>query len=97
MDFIKALIRQHWVNLLALAVFGAAVIRYVYLARWEEHLLLFAYAGLGFLCVVASEEVAEWTGRYGWTRQQWWEYPATWVRCFGGVALIIATIQLYLR
>jgi len=44
MDFIKALIRQYWVNLLALAVFGAAVIR-----------------------------------------------------CFGGVALIVATILLYPR
>jgi hypothetical protein len=97
MDLIKSLLRQYWLNLIALAVFAAALARYIHLARWEENLKPFAYAALGVLCVVASEEVAEWTGGYGWTRQQWWTYPASWVRGFGGAALIIATIQLYLR
>ena len=80
MDFIKALVRQYWPNLLALAVFAAALIRYIHLARWEGRLELVAYAALGFLCVIASDEVAEWTGQYGFTRQQWWAYPAHYVR-----------------
>jgi hypothetical protein len=51
----------------------------------------------GFVSVVASEEVAEWTGRYGWTRQQWWQNPPSYVRFTGGVMLIVATIVPYRR
>ncbi len=78
-------------------MFLAALIRYVRLAGWEQHLLPFAYAAFGFVCVIASDEVAEWTGRYGWSRQQWRQDPGSFVRFAGGVVLVVATVVLYLR
>jgi hypothetical protein len=95
MELVKDFIRQYWFNVLAFAVFIAALIRYLRLAGWEQHLVPFACAAFGFVCVVASDEVAEWTGGYGWTRQQWWQYPGTFVRFAGGVALVVATVVLY--
>jgi len=97
MDLIRGLVRQYWVNILALVVFLAALIRYVRLAGWEQHLVPFAWAAFGLVCVVASDEVAEWTGRYGWTRQQWWQHPSTFVRFSGGLILVVATVVLYCR
>ena len=44
---------------------------------------------------MAGDEVAEWTGRYGWTRQQWWHYPGTFVQLGGGIMLVVATVLLY--
>ncbi len=97
MDLSKNLVRQYGLNALALCVFLAALIRYVHLAGWEQNLVPFASSAFGFVCVVASDEVADWTGRYGWTRQQWWQYPGTFVRFAGGVALVAATVILYCR
>jgi hypothetical protein len=97
MDLIKLFLRQYWLNLLACGVFAADVVRYVRLAEWEQRLAPFAFAAFGFVSVVASEEVADWTGRYGWTRQQWWQDPPSYVRFTGGVMLIVATIVLYRR
>jgi hypothetical protein len=37
----------------------------------------------GMVMVVASDEVSEWTGSYGWTRSQWRKYP-TWYIKLGG-------------
>lgn len=97
MELIKDFLRQYWINIIAFAVFLAALLRYIQLARWEQHFTPFAVAAFGFICVIASEEVAEWTGRYGWTRQQWWNYPSNYVRVAGGVALLVATVVLYSR
>ena len=86
MDLIKEFVRQYWLNMLAFAMFLAALIRYVHLAGWEQHLVPFASAAFGFVCVIASDEMAEWTGRYGWSRQQWRQHPSSFVRFAGGVA-----------
>lgn len=95
MDLIKNSIRQYWPNLLACVIFLAATLRFVRLGDWEQHWVPFAWAFFGFISVVASEEVAEWTGRYGWTRQQWRQYPSGLVRRAGGAVLVVATIVLY--
>ena len=97
MDLLKDILRQYWVNVLACVVFLAALVRYVQLAGWEQHPVPFASAGFGFVCVIASDEVAEWTGHYGWTRQQWRQYPDSVIRFAGGVTLIVATTVLYMR
>jgi hypothetical protein len=97
MDLIKAFVRQYWLNLLAVAVFAADLVRYIRLAEWEQRLTPFAIAAFGFVSFVASEEVSEWTGRYGWTRQQWWQDPPSYIRFTGGVMLIVATIVLFRR
>ena len=46
----------------------------------------------GYVCVVASHEVADWTGRFGWSYQSFWTYPPTYVRFFGFVLLIGAIL-----
>jgi len=97
MDLLKDIFRQYWLNMLGFAVFLAAALRYIRLAEWEQRLVPFALAAFGFVCVIASEEVAEWTGRYGWTREQWWQYPGSFVRLAGGVILIVATFVLFSR
>ncbi len=95
MELFKDILRQYWLNMVAFAIFVAALTRYVQLAKWEQHLVPFAVASFGFVCVVASDEVSDWTGRYGWTRQQWWQYPPNFVRFAGGVALVVASVMLY--
>lgn len=95
MELFRDFLRQYWLNMLAFAVFVAAVVRYVQLGQWEQQLVPFAVAGLGFMCVVASDEVSDWTGWYGWTRQQWRQYPVEFVRFAGALALVVATIMLY--
>jgi hypothetical protein len=95
MEMIKDILRQFWMNLVALVVLIAAVARYVQLGRWEQLLVPFAIAVFGFVCVIASEEVSDWTGRHGWNRQQWWQYPGTVVQAAGGIALVVATVVLY--
>jgi hypothetical protein len=96
MEWIKAFVRRYWANLLALAVFAAALVRYIHLARWEENIEPFAYAAGGLLCVIASDEVGEWTGQYLLTRSQFFVWPAIVVRTLGGLALIVGTIRLFM-
>lgn len=97
MDLIKQFVRQYWFNILASSVFLAGLIRYVLLAAWKQHGVTLACAVFGLVCVVASDEVVEWTGRYGWSRQQWWQYPGTFVRFAGSVVLVVATVILFRR
>ena len=88
MDSFKEFLRYYWWHLLATTIFAACVWRYVALAEWEERLRQLAVAGYGFISVVAADEVAEWTGRYGWTRQQWWQQPTSYIRGMGVVCLL---------
>ena len=95
MERVLATIRMYWVELIAAVVFAAAVWRYIQMAEWEAQLTPFAWAAFGFAGVAASEEVASWTGRYGWTRDRWLEYPGHWVKFFGAIALAIGAVRLY--
>ncbi len=97
MALIKQVFRQYWLNILAFAMCLAAIVRYARLAEWEQNFVPVASAVFGFACVVASDEVVEWTGRYGWTRQQWRQYPGTSVRVAGILGLVVGTIILYCR
>ena len=67
MELLTDIVRQYWLNIVASAIFVAALVRYVRLAQWEQQLVPFAVAAVGFVCVVASDEVSDWTGRYGWS------------------------------
>lgn len=55
----------------------------------------FAFTAIGVMSVVASEQVVSWTGRYSWTCDHWWEYPASWITCFGVSALLGGTARLF--
>jgi hypothetical protein len=88
MSRLKDNLRMYWPHLVAIVLFGISVWRYVTLAQWEVYLKSIALASFGFICVVASDEVADYSGRYSWTYDSFWTYPPTYVRFFGFVLLI---------
>jgi hypothetical protein len=80
-------LRMYWPHGLATILFVIAVWRYLTIGQWEAQLIAICAAAFGFVCVVASHEVADWTGRYGWTHESFWTYPPTYVRFVGFVFL----------
>ena len=78
---------MYWPHALAAILFAIVAWKYVARAQWEAYLNPMVTATFGFSCVVASDEVADWTGRYGWTYQSFWTYPPNYVRFFGFVLL----------
>jgi hypothetical protein len=93
-DSFKVFLRYYWPHVLATALFAACIWRYVALAEWEGRFVQIALAGFGFVSVVAADEVADWTGRYGWNRQQWWQQPTWYVRGLGVLCLLNGANQL---
>ena len=85
-------VQMYWGHVVGTILFGIAVWQYVSLGQWESFLKPMALAVLGFVSIVASHEVADWTGRYGWTYDSFWTYPPTYVRFFGFVLLIGAIL-----
>ncbi len=94
MDPFKQFLRDYWWHLLATALFAACVWRYVALAEWLDRVRQIAVAGYGFISVVAADEVAEWSGGYGWNRQQWWQQPIWYIRGVGVLCLLGGARQL---
>ena len=92
MNVVKDIFRYYWPQLLGIAVFAIAVARYIQLGEWEDNLKPFILAFYGFVCVVAGDEVSEWTGRYGWTRQQFFVDPPSLIRFQGAFVLMISTV-----
>ncbi len=87
MDVFWEIIRQYWLNAIAFIAFGVAAARYLHLADWQGRVIEILLAFGGMVMVVASDEVSEWTGSYGWTRSQWRQYP-TWYVKLGGICLL---------
>ena len=80
---------------LASALLVAAILRYVQQGRWVEMLPPLAFVLYGFVSVVIPDEMAEWSGRYGWTRRQWRHPPAWLIQAVGAIVLVAATIVLF--
>jgi len=80
-------IQMYWPHALATLLFAIAVARYVSVGRYESFARSMAAAFFGFVCVVASHEVADWTGWFGWSYDSFWTYPPNWVRWAGLVLL----------
>jgi hypothetical protein len=98
MNLLKDILRQYGANLVALGVFVGAVVRYCQLKDafdLNDHLRLIVFAFAGCVAFVGSEEWAEWSGGYGFTRQQWWMTPAWLIRMTGGITLVYYTVALY--
>jgi hypothetical protein len=77
---------------LAVVLFAIAIAQYVWIGQWERLLVPMACAALGFVCAIASHEVADWTGSYRWTYDTYWTYPPTWVRTFGWMVLVYVDV-----
>ena len=81
-------VQMYWAHVVGMTLSAIAVWKYNAVGQWEQYLKPIALAAFGFVCVVASHEVADWTGRYGWTYLSFWTYPPTYVRFFGFVLLL---------
>jgi hypothetical protein len=97
MDFLRAILRQYWPNIVACAVFAFAVLRYWRLGNYLEtrHLMLIVFAFGGLVAFVGSDEWAEYTGWYGLTRDQFSTVPSVLIRVVGGIVLVAATLGLF--
>jgi hypothetical protein len=89
------IVRQYWLNTIAVVAFGFAAARYIHLPDWQGRISQILLAFGGMVMVVASDEFSNWTGRYGWTRNQWLQYPGWFVKFLGIVLLGWMLIRLY--
>lgn len=90
----KDVLRARWMEAAAL-VLGLACLAIVAIrGSWSADYPELLVAAFGLLSALFSEEVALTTGRYGWTRGQWWQDPDDWVKWTGALALLAATIRL---
>jgi hypothetical protein len=84
---------MYWPLPVGVALYGPIVWRYVAIGEWERHIASIAVGTLGFVSAVAADEVAEYTGRYGWTYESFWTYPPNWI-CVSGL-LILVLVNLF--
>lgn len=83
-------------RLLAVVVFIAVVIRYLSLQRWGDLAAEIIVAWFGLLSILASSEVADFSGDYGWTRDQWWLSSEDIIEVIGWALLIVAAARMYM-
>jgi hypothetical protein len=83
MSQLKDNINMHWPIVAGLVLFAPAAWLYYSHGRWEEEITEGALAVFGLVCTIAPDEVAGWTGRYGWTYESFWSYPPTYLRFMG--------------
>lgn len=81
---------------LAIAVFIIAGIRYLSLQRWGDFIVEIIVAWFGLLSILASSEVADFTGDYGWTRDEWWLSSENIVELIGWMLLIVASVRMFM-
>jgi hypothetical protein len=86
-------LRMYWPHLVAAVLFAIALAQYVWIGHWEALARPMAFAAFGFACAVASHEVADWTGQYGWSYESFWTYPPVWVRAAGFA--ILAAVDVF--
>ena len=96
MSRLKDNLRMHWPLLVGLVLFLPAAWMYYSLGRWEEYAVSAAMGLYGFVSTAFADEVASWTGRYGWTYQSFWTYPPTYVR-FMGIAVQLGVLMFGFR
>jgi uncharacterized membrane protein len=60
----------------------------------EQHFLYLVVVVFGLTATLVPDEVADWSGRYGWTRQSFRVLPAEAVRWAGFGILVIVTWKL---
>jgi hypothetical protein len=89
--------RMYGPPLVAAIMFAIAAAQYAWAQQWERFLVPMACATFGFACTAASDEVADWTGRYRWTYDSFWTYPPSWIRVLGFGLLIYASVLGFRR
>lgn len=88
MSRLKDNLQMYWPAAVGIALFIPAAWYYYSLGNWEAQITSAAMAVLGLVCTVAPDEFSSWTGQYGWTYDDFWTYPPTYIRFLGIVTQI---------
>ena len=81
-----------WPLAVGLVLFVPSAWKYYSLGQWIDQVDWAAFALLGFVSTAFPEEVSSWTGRYGWTYESFWTYPATYVQFSGIVTQLVVLL-----
>ena len=73
--------------LIALGLLVGSFIKVAINGQWSSEWDALALVLAGFVMLSFSETFAEYTGHYGWTREQWLQSPTWYVKLFGGILL----------
>ncbi|MCA9175925.1 MAG: hypothetical protein KDB14_15675 [Planctomycetales bacterium] len=99
-DIVQDILRSYWPHLLAIATFGVALIRWRTALSGDAdtetmQFRCFSGALIGLALVLAAGEISEWTGSYGWTRDQHHAHSEEFVRFVGWLLLVGGTVALF--
>lgn len=97
MSRLNDVVREHWLNLLALCAFACVGFRLWQLPWLWEQATTLAVAFGGLVAIVFSDEWSEYTGRYGMTRDQFRTQPSWFVRIWGVGMLSYAIYRAFVR
>lgn len=92
---LKQFVAQFWMQIVATALFAVSLARIWLDASWASHYPGIAVLLFAWVSVLAADELADWTGNYGWTRQQWHRRPEWFIRGAGLVALILVAARVW--
>ena len=98
MSLLRDILRQYWVNLLAIGVFVCAAVRYCCLNdafAVNSHLEWLVVAFVGMVMFVGSEVWSEWADHFDIDRWKWIPTPPWFIRLVGGTVLVYFTIALF--
>lgn len=87
-------LKYRWVEVFAGALFCFCVWRVLAIRPLEDALFPAVAALGGLICAVAPDEVSDWSGNYGWSTQQYRNYPPEFLRGFGVLVLIVDALYL---
>jgi hypothetical protein len=90
----RRLFRLYGVQAIAVLLFAACLLKVWTTHHWMDYWKSLLFALLGLVSFLAPDEVAMTTGRYGFTRDQWWEQPPEWVKWTGAVTLGVCTFLI---
>ena len=76
--------------LIALGLLIASFVVVIQDASWEKHAYELAFVFAGFVMFVFSDTFAEYTSRYGWTRDQILQSPSWYVKICGAISLLVS-------
>ena len=91
-QFLKHVLRHHGVEVFAITLFCVCIWRGFSIRPLEDAIVPFVAALGGLICSIAPDEVSDCTGYYGWSTQQYRNYPPAFLRGLGVVVLIATAI-----
>lgn len=73
--------------LIALGLIAGTLIKVGINGKWASEWQSLTFLFIGFVMFAFSDIFAEYTGHYGWTREQWFQSPTWYIKLVGGIML----------